>query len=77
MTTPTQPRRYDCRLLIDFAHEYMRMCNIQHCEKCRLWSLFGTSCNPIYNYYDPNIMQQITDIVQAWSDAHPEEASHA
>lgn len=61
--------KYDCSKTLDYAHERNRMCNaanIEDCDNCPLRGV-GEDC-----YNTRYITQEHIDIVQKWSDEHPE-----
>lgn len=56
--------KYDCNKTLDYSHEKKRMCGTYHdCSN-------GCPLSVIYCHGD--IMQEHIDIVQKWSDEHPE-----
>ena len=61
--------KYDCFKTLDYIHEWNRMCNHylkgpdKTCKNCPL-----NMCDYICNQTSPQHLQ----IVQAWSDSHPE-----
>lgn len=56
--------KYDCSQTLDFSHECRRMCDsMRACEECPL----HTRCAEI-----SDITAEHIDIVQKWSDSHPE-----
>ena len=62
--------KYDCSKTLDYAHERRRMCDAfdkdGDCDKCQLQGV-GGNC-----YNTRSITQEHIDIVQKWSDEHPE-----
>lgn len=61
--------KYDCNNVIDYGHEFRRLCDshmscTDEDEKCPLRGLY---CNSL-----GRITQQEIDILQKWSDEHPE-----
>lgn len=59
--------KYDCCKTLDYAHEAQRMCKmVKHCDDCPLHGE-GDSC-----YGIRYVTQGHIDIVQKWSDEHPE-----
>lgn len=59
--------RYNCTRTADYFHEYKRMC--QYCTKtsgCCICPLKDMDCTTD-GFYD-----ELIDIVQEWSDEHPE-----
>ena len=59
--------KYDCSKTLDYAHERGRMCDaVNDCDNCKLQGV-GGSCFHTYL-----ITQEHIDIVQKWSDKHPE-----
>lgn len=57
--------KYDCNKILDFVHEYGRMCeSISDCKECPLNTL---SCDEL-----SSITAEHVAIVQKWSDEHPE-----
>lgn len=60
--------KYDCSKCLDFVHEQERMCNDieqeESCNGCGLDVLFGPCGTPD--------TQDKIDVVQNWSDEHPE-----
>lgn len=55
--------KYDCSKCLDYEHEHDRMC-LWDCNKCGLYK-FDSPCRI------PDMQKKI-DIVQKWSDEHPE-----
>ena len=61
--------KYDCNKTLDYNHEWSRMCETMFdgtCDNCILKDT-GISC-----YNTRYITQERIDIVQKWSDEHPE-----
>lgn len=58
--------KYDCSKTLDYAHERNRMCDPVDCGNCKLRGV-RESCFQAYL-----ITQEYIDIVQKWSDEHPE-----
>ena len=63
--------KYDCTKTLDYDHEVNRMCKtiptspIGKCPNCPLANIGG--CSPA-----SGLIQRTIDIVQKWSDEHPE-----
>ena len=59
--------KYDCSKCLDYSHEHQRMCEVKHTEieGCGGCELYGGEC------FSPSSQEKI-DIVQKWSDEHPE-----
>ena len=63
--------KWDCSKAIDYIHETLRMCNtiktspVGKCPNCPLANVGG--CTPANGLTQANI-----DIIQKWSDEHPE-----
>ena len=55
--------KYDCTLALDYAHERDRMCIAMNndCEHCPFW-----------NFNCDDITEGQINVLQRWSDAHPE-----
>lgn len=64
--------KYDCSKTLDYDHEVNRMCKtiptspIGKCPNCPLANIGG--CSPA-----SGLIQKTIDIVQKWSDEHPEQ----
>ena len=61
--------KYDCNKTLDYSHEWSRMCKATFdgtCDNCILKDA-GIGC-----YNTRYITQERIDIVQKWSDEHPE-----
>lgn len=61
--------KYDCSKTLDYSHERDRMCGAikdGDCDNCKLQGVGGSCSNTSY------ITQEHIDIVQKWSDEHPE-----
>lgn len=63
-----QSGKYDCSKALDFSHEQKRMCNDCECRPCPFHG------KVLVNECLTAETQRDIDIVQAWSDSHPEEA---
>lgn len=60
-------KKYNCNKTLDFLHEFNRMCDTyDYCDNCS----FMTSPCPQNNLL--MVSQKDIDIVQKWSDEHPE-----
>ena len=57
-------KKYDCSKTLDYIHEQGRMCNDTRCEGCPFRNI---NCA-----FVSDITQEHIDIVQKWSDEHPE-----
>lgn len=65
--------KYDCSKIPDYVHERNRMCAAdknRDCSNCPLKGV-GVSC-----YHVRFITQKHIDIVQKWSDEHPEKTRY-
>lgn len=65
--------KYDCSKTMDYAHERNRMCDAdksRSCYNCPLKGV-GESC-----FHIRFITQEHIDIIQKWSDEHPEKTRH-
>lgn len=63
-------KKYDCSKILDYEHEQQRLCRSR--ENC--YELDGDNC-PLHGLYCnvlPKITQVEIDILQKWSDEHPE-----
>ena len=61
--------KYDCSKILDYVHEWYRMCNAvfyKGCDNCPTKNA-GECC-----YHIRFITQKHIDIIQKWSDDHPE-----
>lgn len=58
--------KYDCSKTLDYAHEVMRMCKQTSCENCLI--IHGECISLSIK----DITKERIDIVQKWSDEHPE-----
>ena len=59
-------KKYDCTKTLDYSHELKRMCEVHtKCEGCPFKNLKGCA-------FVEAITQKHMDIVQKWSDEHPE-----
>lgn len=59
--------KYDCNKAIDYDHEQFRVCEYyEGCDGCPLYRLDNSCQRPV--------TQERIDVLQAWSDSHPEEA---
>lgn len=57
-------KKYDCTKTLDYSHETNRMCTTYaNCKEC---VFKGIGCIP------SSITQESIDIIQRWSDEHPE-----
>ncbi len=57
-------QKYNCNNTLDYAHEFKRMCmRFSRCDNCSMAKL---PCEA------RDISEEHINIVQAWSDAHPE-----
>lgn len=57
-------KKYDCTKTLDYSHETNRMCaTYANCKEC---VFKGIGCIP------SSITQESIDIIQRWSDEHPE-----
>lgn len=56
--------KYDCSKVIDYVHEMKRMCDLYYksCADCPLGPNCGTD----------EITEKHIEVVQKWSDSHPE-----
>lgn len=60
--------KYDCSKTLDYAHEYKRMCNSYiGANTCRPCPMAKMNCR-----YAESATKEHIDIVQKWSDEHPE-----
>ena len=61
-------KKYDCNKTADFAHEAKRMCEhyVEKTGQCIKCPLYEAECDI------DKITNRVVDIVQRWSDAHPE-----
>ena len=57
-------KKYDCNKTLDYSHELNRMCEAYECDGCPLGMI--TNCN------DAMSLSKNINIVQKWSDEHPE-----
>ena len=61
--------KYDCNKAIDYDHEQFRVCEYyEGCDGCPLYRLDNSCQRPV--------TQERIDVLQAWSDSHPEEVEH-
>lgn len=60
--------KYDCSRVLDFIHEYHRLCDTQH--NCATCSLISITCN--LSEAKPEEFLFMIKEVQNWSDTHPE-----
>ena len=58
--------KYDCSKTLDYAHEVMRMCKQTSCENCLI------KHGECISIGIKDITKERIDIVQKWSDEHPE-----
>lgn len=59
-------KKYDCSRTLDYVHERDRMCRHNKCDESCPLVRRSDECNP------GAITQEHIDIVQRWSDEHPE-----
>lgn len=58
-------KKYDCSKVLDYLHEIARICTVYtKCEGCPLKNI---NCSFVHD-----ITQEHVNIVQKWSDEHPE-----
>ena len=57
-------KKYDCNKTLDYSHELSRMCSSIRCVECPIANKHSCSAD--------HITQEHIDIVQKWSDEHPE-----
>lgn len=56
-------KKYDCSKTLDYTHEFKRMCVGKSCRGC---PFLGMHCSP------DGITDEHIQILQKWSDEHPE-----
>ncbi len=60
--------KYDCNNVMDYGHEFRRLCKLYpSCSDNGSCPLVGRYCNNL-----GHITQEEIDILQKWSDEHPE-----
>lgn len=58
-------KKYDCNKTLDYSHEFNRMCKANNCGRCPFD--IKADCSGVVN-----LSQKYIDILQKWSDEHPE-----
>lgn len=61
--------KYDCDKILDYQHERARMCKtMSDCKSCPLFLV----SSDLECYLVVEVAQKHIDVVQKWSDEHPE-----
>lgn len=58
-------KKYDCNKTLDYSHEFNRMRKANNCGRCPFD--IKADCSGVVN-----LSQKYIDILQKWSDEHPE-----
>ena len=61
----------DCSITKNYIHERKRMCHKNSCDVCPL-SSFSNGTNKICRVFENCYASKAIDIVQKWSDKHPQ-----